>query len=403
MRRIMWILIIVLAVGGVVIGGYLLWDRLSRVSASELEQIVRREGVPFEAGSIPEEVIERLGTNRVVVVGELHFLREHRELIADLLRELHAQGFRQYLFEWSQAADWLLNDYVNDGGLMPEWKPPHDIGGEAITAIRDFNRTLPEDERIQVRPIDVHLADYGGRESWLAMLDLTAQQLPDPGPIPAFLENDHESDESHRAELESLQAELEAGRSALTASWGDYWYDTVVEMVEVELRSAEVRAIRESDYDESVRLREEAIKWIADRRIEASSGGTLVNMGSTHAQKKGLWGTEGIEWLGDYLVHKSPAAGGSVIVLDVAAARITELPGSGNTDFDLAGSPENELFRVMNESWPDQVVFLPVDDPLFEGARVPINASGDVFVSAPKQHFDAFLLLPSAQRDFVGD
>ncbi|MDX1402786.1 MAG: hypothetical protein R3245_12755, partial [Kiloniellales bacterium] len=143
MRRIMWILIIVLAVGGVVIGGYLLWDRLSRVSASELEQIVRREGVPFEAGSIPEEVIERLGTNRVVVVGELHFLREHRELIADLLRELHAQGFRQYLFEWSQAADWLLNDYVNDGGLMPEWKPPHDIGGEAITAIRDFNRTLP--------------------------------------------------------------------------------------------------------------------------------------------------------------------------------------------------------------------------------------------------------------------
>jgi hypothetical protein len=38
--------------------------------------------------------------------------------------------------------------------------------------------------------------------------------------------------------------------------------------------------MRESDYDESVRLREEAIKWLADRRIESMPHGTLINMGS---------------------------------------------------------------------------------------------------------------------------
>jgi hypothetical protein len=48
-------------------------------------------------------------------------------------------------------------------------------------------------------------------------LILVAEQLPDPGPIPAFLDGGHETYESHRAELEKLQAELEAGRSELTA------------------------------------------------------------------------------------------------------------------------------------------------------------------------------------------
>jgi hypothetical protein len=38
-------------------------------------------------------------------------------------------------------------------------------------------------------------------------------------------------------------------------------------MVEVELTSIPIRALRESDYDESVRLREEAIKRLAGRIV----------------------------------------------------------------------------------------------------------------------------------------
>jgi len=402
MRRIILILIIALAVVGILVGGYFLWDQVTRASTAELEQIVQRDAVPFDTQSIPDEVLNRLASNRVVVVGELHFLREHRELVAALLRELHAQGFRQYLFEWTQAADWLLADYVNDGGLVSGWTPPNDIGGAAITAIRDLNRTLPENERIQVHAIDVQLTDYGGTEGWVYILSELASHLPDPGPIAAFLQGDHETYESHRTQLESLQAQLEDGRSELIASWGEYWYETVVEMVEVELRSVAVRAIRESDYDESARLREEAIKWLADRRINSSSNGTLINMGSTHAQKERLRGTE-IEWLGDYLVHKSPVAGGSVIVLDVSAAHIVSIPGSGVPDYDLAASPKNEILQVMNETWPDQIVFLPMDDPLFSSGRVAINSSGEVYVGALKRHYDVLVLLPIAHRDFVGD
>lgn len=215
MRRITLTVALVVIVAGIVVGGFFLWDQLTRVSTERLAQVVQRDGIPFEPGSIPPEVIDRLASNQVVIVGEFHFLREHRELIADLVRELHARGFRQYLFEWTQAADWLLSDYVNDAGLMPDWSPPHDIGGAAIRAIRDLNRTLPVDDRIRVHGIDVTLQDYGGAATFLASLELLALQLANPGPIVPFLQGEHGTEEQHRARLEILQAELQAQQAML--------------------------------------------------------------------------------------------------------------------------------------------------------------------------------------------
>ena len=396
MRRIVRIVAVVVVVAGVTLGGYLLWDQLTRVSTAELEQIVQRDGVPFEPGSIPDEVLDRLASHRVVLVGENHFLREHRELVVELLRELHARGFRQFLFEWTEAADWLLADYVSDGGLEPSWTPPLEIGGSMITAIRDLNRSLPENERIRVHSIDVTV-DYGGERAFLGSLQALVKHLPDPGPLASILPSDYESDENQEAQIETLQAELDANRSQLVASWGQYWYDTVSELVEVERTSVPIRAIRESNYDQSVRLREDGIKHLVDRRLQDFPHGTLMNIGSTHAQTKQLWGTE-IEWLGEYLVYGSQAAGGSVIVVQVTPAHIEPVPGSGNPDYDLQASPENELLRVMNRNWPDQIVLLAVDDPLFANGRVPINSESTIYVGAPKRYFDVLILLPTAQR-----
>ena len=371
-----------------------------KVSAADLEQVVQRDGVPFDGGEIPEEVLDRLASHKVVLVGETHFLHEHRELMIDLVHELHARGFRQFLYEWTYLADWLLADFVGDGGLEPDWIPSLDIGGAMVIAIRDLNRTLPESERIRVHAIDVTV-DYGGGKSFIATLGSLARHLPHPGPLTAVLEGDYETPESQEAQLQALQAELEAGRSDLVASWGQRWYDTVVDMVEWEQVSVSIRAIRESRYDKSVRMREDAIKQLVERRLEGYPHGTLINIGSTHAQKKRLYGTE-IEWLGEYLVDKSPAADGSVIVLDVSAAHIVSVPGSGIPDSDLSASPENELFRVMNETWGDRIVFLPVDDPLFSKMRVPISSESTIYLGTPKRHFDAFILLPLAHRERFG-
>jgi hypothetical protein len=372
-------------------------SQVTEVSTTELAQVVERDGLAFSLQSIPEEVLDRLATSRVVIVGETHFLREHRQLVVELLRELHVRGFRQLLFEWTQAADWLLADFVEERGLEPDWQPPLSIGGDLLTAIRDFNRTLLDNERIQVHGIDVTLQDYGGAQSFLASLGRLTAHLATPGPLSAFLQGEYDTAGRQQQKLETLRSELEARRPELMASWGEYWYETVAEMVEVELASALIRAAREDHYDLSARLREDAMKQTADRRLEGYPHRTLINVGGSHAQKKRLKGTEQ-EWLGDYLVHKSEAVGGSAIVLVVTAARIVPATGALEPDYQLMASPENEIFRTMSEIWPDQTVFLPVDDPLFAADGVPMNFEGTIYVGAPKQHYDVFLLLPLAHR-----
>jgi len=194
-----------------------------------------------------------------------------------------------------------------------------------------------------------------------------------------------------------LRGELGAAESELTTIWGTYWFHTVREMVEVELASVSIRALRQDHYDLSVRLRENVMKRLSDLRLSGYEHRTMMNVGSNHAQKDYLRGTDQ-EWLGDYLVHRSNVVGGPVIVVAVAPARILSETGGSVVSDDLAVSPENELRRLMNESWPNQAVFLPFEDPVFQRGGVPLNFERTVYSSAPGRHYDAFVSLPVAHR-----
>lgn len=359
--------------------------------------MVESDAVPFLGGVIPDELLSRLSAQELVIIGETHQLREHFEMMSALVRALHPHGFRQLLLEWPHTLDWLLADYVEDRGLEPDWRPVPLLGGVMIEAIRDFNRSLPEAERIQVRAIDVNLASYE-LGLFATSLGALARHLPDPLPVEAFLEDRSPTPSGQRARLEAFRGELLGRRTDLVASWGERWYDIVFEMVEAELVSVGVDAFRHDFYDLSVRLRENAMKRLADLRLEGSPHHTLVNVGGNHAQKERLNGTDQ-QWLGDYLVHESAAVGGSAVALFVTAAR--GVPGTGGSiaDWDiLDASPPNELFRIMNETWPEDVVYLPLDDPLFTSGGVPLNFEGTIRVCAPKRQYDGFVLLPWAHH-----
>ena len=53
----------------------------------------------------------------------------------------------------------------------------------------------------------------------------------------------------------------------------------------------------------------------------------------------------------------------------------------------------------MNETWPDRIVFLPVDDPVFSSGGVPMNFEGEIYFDSPKRVYDVFVLLPLAHRE----
>lgn len=373
--------------------------RSSGVSAAELAPIVERDAVPFADSAIPDEVLLCLAEYPVVVIGETHLIREQREFTAALVEGLHAHGYRQLLLEWPHMADWVMADYVVDGDLAPNWwNPPTWLYGDLLGDIRAFNRGLPAEERIAVRGIDVNLDNYGGAKDFRDSLRGLSDQLPDRGPIAEFLQSSYDTADTQTAALEHLQAALTSDRGTLVGVWGQERYDMVTEMTEIELGSVPVRATWDDDPSKSAQLREQLIKRLADARLLDYEHGSVVNVGGNHAQKERLKGTEH-EWLGDYLVHTSTVTSGRVISIVVVPARVvvdyeTEVP-----DWDLTdASPDNELFRLMSETWPGQTVFLPFTDPLFIEGDVAMNFEDTIHVTSPERHYDGAVLLPLTHR-----
>ncbi len=366
------------------------------VPREQLAPIIERSAVTFELPTIPEAVLDRLAPYRVVVVGETHLLAEHGTFMTALVGALHARGFRQLLVEWPSYANWVLQDFVNGSPLEPGWQPTLMRG--MFEGIRDFNATLAAAERMRVHGIDMNLSEYGGAAQFRSSLAGLVSHLPSAGPVAEFLQGNYGSPATQTPLLATLRTALERDAAALRASWGAHWYATIVEMVEVEIRSVEIRAQRVPDYDRSVRLREEVIKELADRRIAESPYGTVINIGATHAQKSRLFGTN-IEWLGDHLVHRSTVVNGSVFVVFATAAHIQPAPGSPAPPYDVRNaSPPNELLRVMVESFPDRTVFLPLDDPVFASGGILLNVEETIHHCAPVEQYDAVLQYALAHR-----
>lgn len=370
------------------------------VTRDELAAVVERDAVVFVDSGIPSEVLDRLAVNRVVVLGETHHLREHWEFVGTLLEDLHDRGFRQLLIENPQMVDWLLDDWVVGGDLVPGWEPPDHLLRK-LSAIHDFNETLPPHERIHVRSIDVNEEYYGGAESFRSLLMGAAENLPSAGPIADFLAVDYVRGTSadQTEAIGTLLAALEADSPNLTSVWGQDWYATIVEMVEVEVESVAIRAERREDDNRAARMREEVIKRLADARLEGSDGGTVINFGAHHAQKAHLMGTEQ-EWMGDYLAHTSTVVDGSIIVIGFSSARTELEPGAGGTPWDIleSSSPDNEILGVIAEAWPAQTVFLPLTDPLFAERTVAFNSEDVIYVTSLGEQFDALIQYGLAHR-----
>ena len=370
------------------------------VTADELSAVLTRDGVAFEGSAVPNEVLSRLAENRVVLLGETHHLREHWAFVAELMSVLQDDGFRQLLVETPQMNDWLVLDYVLGGELAPDWVPPPYFD-RRFTAIREINAALPAEQRIHVRSIDANEDYSGGATGFQILFDMLIGLLPAAQTIDITLPGDYPyrvSEAQHEA-IETLSATLQENRAVLVDAWGAVRYGQVAEMVEVEGNSIDIRELRKEDDNGAARSREELIKELVERRITEAPGGTVINIGGHHAQKSHLMGTDQ-QWLGDYLAHESQVVEGSIIVIGFTSARTELEEGAGGTPFDIveSASPENEILRVMAETWPNQTVFLPLDDPLFVERRVAYNSEDVIYATPLGEQYDALIQYGLAHR-----
>ena len=104
--------------------------------------------------------------------------------------------------------------------------------------------------------------------------------------------------------------------------------------------------------------------------------------------------------MGDYLAHESAIVRGSIIVIGLSSARTILEPGAGGTPWDIlqGASPDNELMRVVAESWPGRTVFLPLDDPLFTDRRVAYNSEDIIYATSLADQYDAIIQYGLAHR-----
>ena len=370
------------------------------VTTAELREVIEADAVVLEDQTTPGPVVDRLADNRVVLLGETHHLREHWAFVAELMSNLNDHGFRQLLVERPQMNDWLIDDYVLGGEVAPDWVPPPYFD-RRFTAIREINATLPAQQRIHVRSIDANEDHSGGATDFKILFDMLVGLLPAAGSLDLTIPTgypDMSRDEQDRA-MATLSTTLEDNRSLLVETWGEFRYEQVAEMVEVEAVSIDIREQRKEDDNGAARSREDLIKRLVDRRIAEDPGGTVINIGAHHAQKSHLMGTEQ-QWLGDYLTHESAEVEGSMIVIGFTSARTELEAGAGGTPFDIleSASPENEILRVMAETWPNQTVFLLLDDPLFVDRTVAYNSEDVIYVSPLGEQFDALIQYGIAHR-----
>ncbi|HEX6301398.1 MAG TPA: hypothetical protein VF148_13100 [Acidimicrobiia bacterium] len=367
------------------------------VTRGEMVELVQTEAKAFPDLNLPPEVLGHLASHRVVVLGETHRLREHWAFLATLAEDLHRSGFRQVLIEAPHMAEWLYDDYVQGGVLVPELELPK-FYADRLVGIRQVNERLEPGDRIRVRAIDVNEEHHGGGRAFRDVLGSLVGVLGDAGPVEAFIATPAGSPEEQRESIERLSESLRSESSALSEEWGPEWFAHVVEMVEVERVSIDIRELRQADDDRAARVREEEIKKLVESRLAGENGRAVINVGAHHAQKSPLMGTDQ-EWLGDYLAHRSEATEGSVFIIGFTSAKTVLEPGAPGSPSDIVkSSPDDELLRLIAETWPDLNAYLQLDDPLFSEKRVAYNSEDVIYAVQLADVFDALFQYSVAHR-----
>jgi hypothetical protein len=348
------------------------------VDAETVRAAVERVAVPYVGEAPPAALVDRLSASDVVVVGEHHGISAHGGAVAGLVSALHPHGLRAVLLEYPQATTWLLDGYAR-GMLSDLDGAARATYGALLDGVRALNVGLESAQRVRVYAIDVNPR----AEEAMPPLRGLMHQLGRPDLLANAVEA-VERGEPRGDVFEDLAAALGDDAAGLAAAWGDARYRAVVDLVDAELRSIRVRALRGERQRSDAR--ERVMHELVERYRSREGGLALVNVGAYHAQRTSRDGTVDV-WLAERL-------GDGVYSLLVTPTR-GELPrGDAVRSIDvLADSPPNELLRVTVERHGHGLVFVPLDDPLFRDERVVLTHHGRIDTEPPGRVFDGVLLL----------
>jgi hypothetical protein len=259
-----------------------------------------------------------------------------------------------------------------------------------IEYIKTHNMELPKEKRLEVSTIDINHSPF----QYLNSLQFALRFLPKQGDLTRYISRLKETistKETYIQEVRTFKDELIASQDLHIALFGKLWYERLLEMTTVEIKSHEIRNSSNHLFiwkrDKS---REQEICSIVDSHIENSIGKILVNVGANHAQKSPLRGTK-MQWLGEHLHATYPTK----IFCMLAIPAEGTIEGNNEKAISLfTQSPKNELFYLLAKHSAQKWGYLPLNLEEFEHNRVVMNFHYDKKRYPPSKLYDGVIVYP---------
>jgi hypothetical protein len=377
---------------------------------------------PIRPGVVVDTLGAELSETQLLILGEsTHHMAEYQSLLAStLLQDLHDIGFRYYLAESPHACGWIEDLYASgqaSASILPIDSFANNL--TMLNGIRSLNSSLPRSQQIRYEAIDINHNPLAFRFAvhtlgdYIDIADLFVEALdaqfgdaiirdmwdfssenPTREQVSAYyhyvetlatIENEHAS--VYDSALRSLLDLIRSRRIKLLENWGSGWYDIVLDLVEVEITSLEIRQAprtQRRQLDPAAAKREEVMVRNATRILVDAQGRAVTSLGEAHAFRRPFAGNRGIfESFGHALSQE-------FTTYHVLALAISGSTADGVVVFDHRDRyPSEDLCTILSKVGDEpSLVTLTAEyaDDLQFFRATPI---------IPSQAYDAYLVLPS--------
>ncbi|MFN2363619.1 MAG: hypothetical protein ABR596_04915 [Halarsenatibacteraceae bacterium] len=354
------------------------------------EDEIRNSSEVFSKNEFPESLMERISGAEAIVLGQYHGYRNSQDFLADFIINQHKNNnISQIVIGAPHAYSWIYNSYVK-GEMNSDLFVEEIISEQKIllVIIREYNSNLAKDDMITVKTGDINFQE----DQFISSLQYMRQQIPERDTINRLLNRVISA--ANRAEiLEEFKRLLSNNKSNFNDSWGADWNKKLLEMIEVELESIEIRGIWDKDYTEAHLLRENLIKDLAEKRIQ-ESGNTIFKFTFYQAQKDHYLGTRK-EWLAEYLASETSLVESSYSFLLLPMSGRMYDPNNGTMNIDIRNLEENSLFKkTIDILGNDDFIYMDFNSKPYKNNKERLDLYYQKIEAVPYKIFDGAILLP---------
>jgi len=169
----------------------------------------------------------------------------------------------------------------------------------------------------------------------------------------------------YKIELEQIQDSLKKDVSIYQNIWGEKWYNRIVEIVDIEIRSSEYRTTTD-EYSQDT-IRESTMISIINKRLKDYPNKKIIlNVGMWHAQKKRMMGPIN-STLGEYFFNIYKSDYFSISFIGLNGVKIESITDNIAYSFDLLENTDyDDVTHIIGTKSSSKDSYIVLYDPIFK-------------------------------------